>query len=909
MALFRPSEKLIQGYRDKLQIVTLKDPLPIPSKRVEHYCIKPGRLEFLTPTGQVASPSVKVSVVASKTDCSMACFKDQVDPTIGPNEPCDADLHFPRLELRQGNLLSVEDVRELTNTAACKPPASSAREVQLISNAQLSIHSVNPANFNVVLKGFSFLAAKEHPAGTLFGQHKARQTETLRVGPITPPTPPPSLNKESLQERLRRLLTPPIHEILSDPQLALPERPFPYQTYGIKWLYDRESALLADEMGLGKTMQAIIAARLLWRDRTIEQILIVCPKSLIANWRKELGTWWPGVECYTRVAGQDRQAFLRDATNDTTVKIINYEMLARELDWLKEKRPTHDLVIIDEAQRIKNANSKAAQAVKALDAKRRWALTGTPLENSIKDLISVFGFVRSGLIRESHTMTEIRESIKPYMLRRRQEEVVRDLPKMIGQDIEIELGDQQREAYDRAEQEGIVELNEKGESITITHVFALINKLRQICNFHPITSESAKADFVLEELEDIIESGRKALVFGSFVEEPFGLKRLAKVISESKSFVNRERPLELHGGIPQQRHATIIERFQNDPGHQLLLANYKVGGVGLNLQAANYVFLFDRWWNPALEDQAIKRIHRLGQKLPVFAIRLFCNNTIEERILNKLEEKRRIFINVIEGIDERPPEASVGLSEDEIFSLFNLKVRPRRTSRPVSPAPIVLDNLDPGQFENLVGMIYEKDGYKVEITGRSHDGGVDIVAERISAGGTDRIVVQCKHQKQNVGRPALQQLWGVVHSDPSVTRCDFVTSAGYTTEAQDFVRGKRLTLIDRGKLMELAQKFGVAEFVDLAPAQKSAAENQPQPIPESGSTEQQVAASQKAKTRRPRLAKWDGSMRLGEVRARLKQRKEFKGSWEDFLGYLGLPLGVGLTKDTTVAEALRIGGE
>src|SRR5262249_18342104 len=162
-----------------------------------------------------------------------------------------------------------------------------------------------------------------------------------------------------------------------------------------------------------------------------------------------------------------------------------------------------------------------------------------------------------------------------------------------------------------------------------------------------------------------------------------------------------------------------------------------------------------------------------------------------------------------------------------------------------SPAPIVLDNLDPRQFENLVAMTYEKDGYKVQITGRSHDGGVDIVAERISAGGTDRIVVQCKHQKQNVGRPVLQQLWGVVHSDPSVTRCVFVTSAGFTTEAQEFARGKRLTLIDRAKLMELAEKFGVVEFVDLAPAQKSAAENQPRPIPESGPTEQQVGVTEK----------------------------------------------------------------
>jgi SNF2 family DNA or RNA helicase len=121
---------------------------------------------------------------------------------------------------------------------------------------------------------------------------------------------------------LRRLLTPPIHEVLSDPQLSLPDRPFPYQTYGIKWLYDRPHALLADEMGLGKTMQAIIAARLLWRDGKIKQLLIICPKSLIANWRKELRTWWPGIDPYVAVAGQERTRFFRLPTCDVTVNIL-----------------------------------------------------------------------------------------------------------------------------------------------------------------------------------------------------------------------------------------------------------------------------------------------------------------------------------------------------------------------------------------------------------------------------------------------------------------------------------------------------------------------------------------------------------------------------------------------------------
>jgi superfamily II DNA or RNA helicase len=887
MALFgRPSEKLIQSYRDKLQIVPLEGRLAIRTGQVELFCFKPERFELLATYG----------------DFSIICGSEQVNLSVSRNAPRDADLQLPPLQVRQGNLLSVDDLRALNNTEACELPVAWPRKVALISLSEIESRSVDLTNLNVIVGRFSFPPVQNHAMTSLFGQRPAPRAGGVRVAPVTAPDAPPSLNKETLKERLRWLLTPPIHEILSDPQLALPETPYSYQTHGIKWLYDRESALLADEMGLGKTMQAIIAARLLWRDGSIKQILIVCPKSLMSNWQKELRTWWAGVESYTQVVAQDCQWFLRLATRDVTVKIINYERLAKELDWLKEKRPHHDLVIIDEAQRIKNPKSKRAQAVKTLDAKRRWALTGTPLENSTNDLVSIFGFIRPRLISETDSQARIRESIKPYMLRRRQEEVLPDLPEMIAQDIEIELGDQQREAYDRALREGEFELDEKGDSVTITHVFALINRLRQICNFHPVSGESAKTALVLEKLEEIMESGRKALIFCYFVQEPFGLKRLAKVISESKTFANRERPLELHGEIAQQRRDTIIKRFEEEETQRLLLANYSVGGVGLNLQVANYVFLFDRWWNPAWEDQAIKRAHRVGQKRRVFAIRLFCKDTIEERILKKLKEKRRLFTNVI---DDKPSAASLGLSEDEIFSLFNLKVRPQRTGQRTVPARIILENVDDKAFEELVAMVYEKEGYKVQVTGRSHDGGIDIVAERVNAGGNDRIVVQCKHQKQNVGRPDLQRLWGVGCSDSRVTRCDFVTSAGFTAEAQEFARGKRLTLIDGGKLKERVHKLGVAEFVDL-PTHNRGGDDHHQPIAEIRSSDQQVGATSKVKPRGSRLDKWEGTMTLSEVRTKLKQSEEFAGSWERFLDHLELPLGKGLTNDTTVAQARRL---
>ena len=275
----------------------------------------------------------------------------------------------------------------------------------------------------------------------------------------------------------------------------------------------------------------------------------------------------------------------------------------------------------------------------------------------------------------------------------------------------------------------------------------------------------------------------------------------------------RIQAFELHGGISDPLRQKNVKQFQDDPDCPVLLLNYRVGGLGLNLHAANYVFLFDRWWNPAIEDQAIKRCHRLGQKQTVFAMRLYCKDTIEERILRKLAEKRRLFNEVF---DEEPTEAAMGLTEAEVFSLFeDLTVRPRSSRHSLAPVRLVLDNIDDKQFEVLVASIYEKDGFTVQVTGRSHDGGIDIVAERENAGGRDRIIVQCKHQKQNVGRPVLQQLWGVLNSDSSITRCDLVTSSGFSAEAIEFARGKRLTLVDRVRLTELAKRSQVAEFVTL----------------------------------------------------------------------------------------------
>lgn len=667
--------------------------------------------------------------------------------------------------------------------------------------------------FQLVVTRFSFQGVRQEKRTLL-----PIMTEPIefrrRLTPIKPPPRPPTFENTDLDERLRWILTPPIHELLADPQLALPDKPFPFQTIGIKWMHDRDNVLLADEMGLGKTMQAIIAARLLWRENIVNQVLIVCPKTLIPTWQTEIQKWWPQVSHNVMLTSSNRQFFLRLGTPNVIIKIINYEAICREAEWLEEQNFSHDLIIIDEAQRIKNPG-KTSRAVKALKTHRRWALTGTPLENKIEDLISIFDFVRPKLFsnhkddsRYTFSRDYVKSKIGPYMLRRRAEEVLDDLPDKSEQDIEIELEAAQRETYNRMESEGVLELNEKGDSITVTHVFALINRLRQICNFDPVTERSAKLDRLLEDLEEVSESGRKALIFSQFVEYPYGLKRLAKGLEEKG-----QQLLQLHGQIPQNRRSAVIEAFQSDRNITVLLLNFKVGGVGLNLQAANYVFLFDRWWNPAVEDQAVKRVHRIGQTQKVFIRRFYCKDTIEERILMKLADKRRLFRNIIDAA--RPEPDSMGLTEEEIFSLFNITVRPRKFSKEKDLAPAIVANMetmDPTQFEIMVGKVYEKQGYTVYQTGSSHDGGIDLLAERISAGARERIVIQCKRWKDNVGRPVLQQLWGVVSSDQSYTRGDLVTSSGFSAEAKQFASGKRLTLIDGDLLSKLVQEYGVAHF-------------------------------------------------------------------------------------------------
>lgn len=412
------------------------------------------------------------------------------------------------------------------------------------------------------------------------------------------------------------------------------------------------------------TAQAILSLRLLFHQGQIKQALIVCPKPLVHNWARELKMWAPDVPFETFDGDPDERRTMWTVSN-CPLKLINYETLTRDADLANDVKTYFDAVVLDEAQRIKNKDSKTAQVVRGIRRGRSWALTGTPVENRAEDLVNIFEFVDSGRIPHGTPERHIPRFTSDSILRRTKDLVATDMPAKTIRDLAVELTAAQRAAYVRAEEDGVVHLNELGDTISIQHVFQLVMRLKQICNFDPATGESAKLEQLLMDMEEVAASGRKAIIFSQWVEP---LEVMARAL-------HKYGPLQYHGKIPQNQRTPILDRFKSDPDAHVLLMSYGTGSVGLNLQFTNYVFLFDRWWNPAIEDQAINRAHRLGQKHPVTVTRFLSGDTIEEKIAKILEAKREVFNNLIAQADK--PE-SRGLSEDEIFGLFDIKARPKR---------------------------------------------------------------------------------------------------------------------------------------------------------------------------------------------------------------------------------------
>jgi SNF2 family DNA or RNA helicase len=490
-------------------------------------------------------------------------------------------------------------------------------------------------------------------AGQSSNQDRAPQRRTR----IKPPA-----DVIKLEDRLFYVLQPPVESWMTREALAFPFKPFPYQFEGIAFLYPRHAAVLADEMGLGKTMQAITAIRLLLHGGEVRSVLLICPKPLVTNWRREFEQWAPEVPLVVIEGEQARRRF--QWTQPCPVRIANYELLGRDRDVVADAQLHFDLVVLDESQRIKNRASGTAQTARAISRRRSWALTGTPVENSSEDLLGIFEFVAPGYLKPQMKPRALGKAVGEYVLRRTKDMVLADMPPKMFRDVEIELTPEQRETYRLAEEEGVVRLTAMGDEATIQHVFELVLRLKQICNFDPATGSSAKLERLAADLEEVVESGRKAIVFSQWVGT---LKRLAGLLTP-------HRPLEYHGGVASRHRDRVIERFRQDGKCHVLLISYGAGGVGLNLQFAQYVFLFDRWWNPAVEDQAINRAHRIGVTAPVTVSRFISLGTIEQRIDEILREKRDIFDTIFSEAGT-PSRRELGLTQEEIFGLFKLQCK------------------------------------------------------------------------------------------------------------------------------------------------------------------------------------------------------------------------------------------
>jgi SNF2 family DNA or RNA helicase len=543
-------------------------------------------------------------------------------------------------------------------TALKRPPAVALRTVawQLSQPGVLSLN-VRPERVKV----HSFVFAPPDLPLAAPPQSLDRGARPARPGkaPASRTRIAPPENVVKLEDRLYYLLQPSLETIFAGGSLSLPFHPFPYQFEGIAFLYPRYSAVLADEMGLGKTMQAITTLRLLLHAGQIRRALLICPKPLVTNWQREFASWAPEIPLNV-ISGNGEQRQWKWQLPDAVVTVANYELVHRDRDLVGEGEIEYDIVVLDESQRIKNRSGATAQSVRSISRRRSWALTGTPIENSADDLVGIFDFVAPGQLSPGMRPRRMARAVSDHVLRRTKDQVLKDLPPKLIRDAELDLTEAQRETYRQAEDEGVIRLSKMGASATVTHVFELILRLKQICNFDPATGESSKIDRLIADMEEIAASGKKAIVFSQWVA----------TLEELSRRLRRFGPLQYHGKVPSGRRDQVIAQFREDPSKHLILMSYGAGSVGLNLQFAGYVFLFDRWWNPAVEDQAINRAHRIGAAGPVTVSRFLSIGTIEERINQILEEKREIF-DTIFSLNQTTAKTR-SLSQDEIFGLFNL---------------------------------------------------------------------------------------------------------------------------------------------------------------------------------------------------------------------------------------------
>jgi SNF2 family DNA or RNA helicase len=438
---------------------------------------------------------------------------------------------------------------------------------------------------------------------------------------------------------------------------------YPYQKEGVRFLIEHPHALLADEMGLGKSIQAIVALRLLFGAASVSNCLILCPKSVLSDWANKFEAWAPEL-MITAVSGSSGTRRKLWGT-PSQIYLTTYDSLKEDVTALTETPSIEfDIVILDEIQRIKNSTTKTFHAVNHIQSRIRWGLSGTPLENRVEEIVTIFRYLSPSLFSSSNISDSVyvKSLIAPLTLRRTKQAVLTELPSKTQENILLELNPKQRAVYNLVETHGVLAIKEKGSTATVTHIMALISKLKQICNIEPVSGESCKLDYIEDVLTTLVETGEKMVLFSQYP---------VKTLKLIQPRLQRFNPLIYSGSLSSKQRAAVIQQFEEDADIRVLLISLKAGGLGLTLTVANYVAHFDAWWNPATMSQAEDRTHRIGQKKNVTVLSLISKHTIEERIQTILDEKKLLFQDVVGDISEKGLPNH--LTENELFGLFGLQ--------------------------------------------------------------------------------------------------------------------------------------------------------------------------------------------------------------------------------------------
>jgi superfamily II DNA or RNA helicase len=487
-----------------------------------------------------------------------------------------------------------------------------------------------------------------------------------------------NLGEETLRldEQLKEILGEVINykkASLKDLDPSLSKLLRPYQADGVRWMKSLSKhglgGILGDEMGLGKTLETIAFLSL---SKSSLPSLIVAPKSLLYNWKEEFSRFDPSREVVVLSSlAKNRLEMIKNIKRNGKVYIVSYDSLRNDIELYKGKK--FACLILDEAQYISNAAAKKSEAVKEISASCRFALTGTPIQNSLLDLWSIFDFLMPGYLPDfpkfkaeygvnefssKEQKKRLQTKITPFLLKRTKDEVCLDLPKKEESNVYLSLGEEQRKAYEAylALARGELKLGE-GNRIAI---LAAITRLRQICVspelFVEGNNESVKIDYLLSSLDELLSSGHKALVFSSFT------KALEIVSAKLK-----EKGIEhgfLYGASSAEERLAMASRFNEDPLDSVMLVSLKAGGTGLNLIGADTVFLLDPWWNLSAEEQAFARAHRIGQDKNVSIFRLVAEQTVEEKVL-LLQKKKRELTSILGGV------SSSNIGKDDLDFLLS----------------------------------------------------------------------------------------------------------------------------------------------------------------------------------------------------------------------------------------------